>query len=106
VRWDGDDLLLDLWVQPRAARDELIGRQGDAWKVRITAPPVEGKANSHLLRWLADLFDVPRARVILASGSMGRRKQVRVKNPGRIPALLLGTAAEPDGAAPRSPHAP
>jgi uncharacterized protein (TIGR00251 family) len=86
-RWDGDDLLLELRVQPRAARDELIGPLGTALKVRITAPPVEGKANAHLLRWLADLFGVPQAQVTLLSGDGSRGKRVRIRAPQRLPQL-------------------
>ena len=48
-RWESDDLLLSLRVQPRASQDEFVGPHGDHFKVRITAPPVEGKANAHLV---------------------------------------------------------
>jgi hypothetical protein len=87
-RWDGDDLVLALRVQPRASRDELAGPHGERFRVRITAPPVEGKANAHLLRFLADCFDVPPAGVRLERGAAGRDKQVRIHRPGRIPAAL------------------
>ena len=87
-RWDGDDLVLALRVQPRASRDELAGPHGERFRVRITAPPVEGKANAHLLRFLADCFGVPLAGVRLERGAAGRDKQVRIHRPGRIPAAL------------------
>ena len=87
-RRDGEDLVLALRVQPRAARDELAGPHGDRFRVRITAPPVDGKANAHLLRFLAGCFDVPVADVVLERGETGRDKQVRIRRPGRIPPAL------------------
>jgi hypothetical protein len=84
-RREGEDLVLAVRVQPRAARDELAGPHGDRLRVRITAPPVDGKANAHLLRFLAGCFDVPLANVALERGGTGRDKQVRIRRPGRIP---------------------
>ncbi|HEY0722354.1 MAG TPA: DUF167 family protein [Gammaproteobacteria bacterium] len=84
-RWQGEDLLLTLRLQPRASRDEIAGPYGDALKVRITAPPVDGKANAHLLRFLAELFDVAPSAVELLSGETGRDKRVRIQRPRRLP---------------------
>lgn len=84
-RWDGDDLVLDLWVQPGARCSELAGSHGDALKVRVAAPPLEGRANSALIAFLAELFAVPRRQVQLEQGSSGRRKRVRVVAPGHLP---------------------
>lgn len=85
-RWTGAARLeLRVRVQPRASRDELVGPHGDALKVRITAPPVEGQANKHLLRFLAKLFDVPRAQVQLEHGATGRVKRITVYDPRRLP---------------------
>ena len=72
------DALLELWVQPRASRDEVVGLQDGAVKVRITAPPVEGEANDALLRFLAKRLGVPRSAVTVVRGETGRRKAVRV----------------------------
>lgn len=84
-RWQGEDLLLILRVQPRASRDEIVGPHGDALKVRITAPPVDGKANAHLLRFLAKAFQVPAAAVRLVSGESGRDKRVVITHPQSLP---------------------
>jgi len=84
-RWEGDDLLLWLRVQPRASKDQFVEPYGDAYKVRITAPPVEGKANDHLLRFLADAFGVGRAAVTLESGESARSKRFRIRSPVKIP---------------------
>ena len=84
-RWDGEDLLLFVKVQPKASRDELAEPLGDALKIRITAPPVDGKANSHLLRFLAKTFGVAKSAVILESGDSSRTKRIRVKKPRQLP---------------------
>lgn len=84
-RWEGTDLVLSLRVQPRASRDELLAPEGEHLRVRITAPPVEGKANEHLRRFLAGVFAVPRARVELLAGEQSRTKRWRVRAPGRLP---------------------
>jgi len=69
---------LALHVQPGAARSELAGMHGGALKLRVAAPPVDGAANAELIRFLAALLGVSRARVALVSGSSGRRKAVVV----------------------------
>ncbi len=84
-RWDGDDLVLTLKVQPRASRDEFAGPHGERLRVRITAPPVDGRANAHLLRFLAAAFGVPTAGVRLEHGETGRDKVVRIVRPRRFP---------------------
>jgi uncharacterized protein (TIGR00251 family) len=69
---------LQLHIQPRAARTEFAGRFGDALKLRIKSPPVDGSANDELVRFLAERLGIPRARVELVAGHTGRRKTVRV----------------------------
>lgn len=84
-QWQGEDLLLNVRLQPRASRDEIVGPHGDALKIRITAPPVEGQANAHLIRFLADSFGVTRSAVTLLSGDAARSKRLRVHKPLRLP---------------------
>ena len=83
--WEGDDLLLSLRVQPRSKRDEFIAPHGDHFKVRITAPPVEGKANAHLIRFLSKSFGVKRSQVTLEVGQTARNKLVRIQAPAKLP---------------------
>jgi hypothetical protein len=87
-RWEGDDLFLSLKVQPRASADAIGEPAGDHLRVRLTAPPVEGKANAELRRFLAKLFAVPPSRVELISGELSRLKRVRIQKPGRYPDFL------------------
>jgi uncharacterized protein (TIGR00251 family) len=68
-----------LHVQPRASRSGLAGRHGDAIKVRLTAPPVDGAANEALLQFLAVRLQVPRSALSLVSGGSGRSKVVAVE---------------------------
>jgi uncharacterized protein len=87
--WEGEDLVISVRVQPRAHRDALADAQGDELKVRITAPPVDGRANEHLIRFIADCFGVPRARVTLLAGSQSRSKRLQITAPGRLPAGIV-----------------
>lgn len=84
-QWQGEDLILILRVQPRASRDEIVGPHGTALKVRITAPPVEGQANAHLVKFIADAFGVARSNVELLAGDTGRNKRMRIRSPRLLP---------------------
>ncbi|MBO3278293.1 DUF167 domain-containing protein [Pseudomonas schmalbachii] len=87
-RWDGEDLILDCHLQPKASRDEFAGLHGERLKIRLTAPPVEGKANAHLMAFLAKAFGVPKSAVQLISGELNRQKRVRIPRPTRLPEEL------------------
>ena len=65
-------------VQPRAKRTMIAGTVGDAVKFALAAPPVDGKANEALIRFFAELFEVPRSAVEIVSGGTSRNKVVRV----------------------------
>jgi hypothetical protein len=65
-------------VQPRAKKNGITGELGDALKLALTAPPVEGRANEACIEFFANLLDVPRSSVTIASGETSRRKVIRV----------------------------
>ena len=65
-------------VQPRASRTNIAGELDGALKVRLAAPPVDGEANEELIRFLAKLFDVPRAQIVIRSGQTSRNKLVAI----------------------------
>ena len=65
-------------VQPRAKRDAVVGELGDALKVALTAPPVEGRANEACIRFLAEFLKVPRSSITIASGQSTRNKIIRI----------------------------
>lgn len=65
-------------VQPGASRDSLAGKTGDEWKITLTAPPVEGRANRACTEFLARLLGVPRSAVSIVRGETSRRKLVQI----------------------------
>lgn len=65
-------------VVPRASKNEIVGMQGDALRIRLTAPPVEGQANEALIAFLAQRLGVRKSQVEIAAGATSRRKIVRV----------------------------
>ncbi|HEY6642406.1 DUF167 family protein [Povalibacter sp.] len=95
VQRQGDALILHLHVQPGASRDAVVGLHGERLRVRITAPPVDGKANRHLIEWLAALFDVPRSRVTLLRGETGRVKTIRIDSPRTVPPEIAQLTVDP-----------
>ncbi len=77
-RRDGDVLTLTLHVQPGAKRTGVAGLHGDALKIRLAAPPIEGRANEALLKFIAESFGVPLRQVELRQGGQSRHKVVAV----------------------------
>jgi hypothetical protein len=91
-------LELDLSVIPNAKRTEIVGLHDGALRVRLHAPPVDGKANEALLRWLADRLGVGRAAVQLLRGQTSRRKTVQVDLPVAADVEALLERLVPDAA--------
>lgn len=79
-------VVLTLHIQPGARQTGFAGRHGEAMKLRLAAPPVDGKANAALCAFLAGLCGVPRAAVTLVSGETARAKRVRIAG---VPAAAL-----------------
>jgi uncharacterized protein len=67
-----------LKVHPRARKNAITGIVGDALKLALTAPPVEGKANQAVIEFFSDLFQIPRSSVTIASGETSRNKVIRI----------------------------
>ena len=112
---DGDNrVVLRLHVQPGAGRSEVVGRHGDALKVRVAAPPERGRANDACRRLLAEVFDVKESAVVVVSGEASRTKRVALMGaePEAVRAQLeraLGagsarTSPDHHGPAPHSPR--
>jgi len=87
-RWQDDTLWLSCHLQPNASKDEFAGLHGERLKIRITAPPVDGKANAHLIGFLAKAFGVPKQSVTIERGDSGRQKTVSIQSPVTLPAEL------------------
>ena len=80
-KWEGNTLILELCVQPRASRDAIVGVHGDRLKVTITSAPTDGKANKHLIKFLAKYFGVTQKQVQIKRGESSRFKSVVVIEP-------------------------
>lgn len=89
---DGD-VVLSLHIQPGAKKTEVAGPHGEALKIRLAAPPVDGKANDCLIAYLANRLGVPKARVVLEAGISSRSKRVRVMDVAGN--AVLGLLGEP-----------
>jgi hypothetical protein len=66
-------------VHPRAKRSAITGRFGDAWKLDLAAPPVDGKANDECVRFFAELARVPRSRITIMLGATSRTKVIEIE---------------------------
>ena len=95
LRETREGVLLTVRVQPRASRDEIAGLHGDALKIRLKAPPVEGEANAALLRFLSKRLKIPLAAISIRSGASSRRKTVLVEGirPEEVRARLQGSSS-------------
>ncbi|MCQ6492984.1 DUF167 family protein YggU, partial [Vibrio parahaemolyticus] len=83
---DGEDIVLKLYIQQKASRDKIVGLHGEELKIAITAPPVDGKANAPLTKFLATQFKLAKGLVHLEKGELGRHKQIRIESPVQLPA--------------------
>lgn len=86
-------VMLTLHIQPGAKKTEIVGLHGEALKIRLAAPPVDGKANAALIAYLARVCGISRSNVVLVSGESARAKRVRII--GAADATLA--ALVPDG---------
>jgi len=89
-RRNGDVLTLTLHIQPGAKRTEVAGLHGEALKLRLAVPPVEGRANEALLKFIAASFDVSLRQVELKQGAQSRHKVVAITGSKVEPEKLLG----------------
>ena len=88
-RCSDDVITLTLHVQPGARRSEIVGLHGDALKLKLAAPPIEGRANEALLKFISGLFEVPLRQVELRQGAQSRHKVVEVVGSTVDPETLL-----------------
>lgn len=83
-----DGLIIRFYIQPSARRNQVIGLHGDELKITITAPPMDGQANTHLIKFIAKHFRVAKSQVTIVKGELGRHKQIKIINPQQIPAEI------------------
>lgn len=77
-----DGVRLSIRLQPRASRNEIVGEHGDALKIRLTAPPVDGAANRELVAFLAKRLGCGRSRISIERGHSGHLKRLRILDMG------------------------
>lgn len=87
-RRDGADLILQVQVRASAKSDTIAGVINNRLKIRLTAPPIDGRANDRLVAYLADLFNVPQRHVVLERGASSKLKQLRIRSPQKLPENL------------------
>ena len=92
MREEGAAVLLSLHVQPGAKRTGAAGEHGGALRIRLAAPPVDGRANAELVRFLADAFGVPQRQVTIVRGEASRQKSVRIDAPAARPDRVWSAA--------------
>nr|VFJ95148.1 MAG: TIGR00251 family protein [Candidatus Kentron sp. LFY]VFK00678.1 MAG: TIGR00251 family protein [Candidatus Kentron sp. LFY] len=83
-----DTLILEIQVQPRASRNEIVGIQGDRLKLRVTAAPVDGKGNEQVMKFLAREFRVPKSCLTVLAGARSRNKRIGVRAPYTRPVWM------------------
>lgn len=81
---------LRIFLQPKASRDQIVGLHDNELKIAITAPPVDGAANAHLLKYLSKLFKVPKSSIVLEKGELQRHKQIFIPSPKVMPKEVEG----------------
>jgi uncharacterized protein len=78
IRDTPDGATFQVKAQPRAKKNAILGEVGEALKLALTAPPIEGRANHACIAFLAELLNVPRSSVTIATGQNSRNKVIRV----------------------------
>lgn len=84
---------LTVRVIPNASKSEVVGQEGSTWKIRLAAPPVDGKANETLVRFLADLFDLAPSEIDLIKGHASKTKILSIPMNGEDVTEGLRTAS-------------
>lgn len=87
--WTGSELLLKVRLTPRSSSDKVLGLMADRLKISITAPPVDGKANAHLVKFLAKQFGVSKSEVTIVSGQTTHDKILSINSPEILPTVFL-----------------
>ena len=75
---------LHLFIQPKSSKNEIVGIHDGKLKIKITAPPVDGKANAALVEFLSDIFEIPKRQIEITKGDTGRNKTVILMGVSRI----------------------
>jgi len=80
IRETSEGIVIRIFLQPRASKDDIVGLHGDRLKIKVAAPPVEGEANKRCVQFLAKRLSVPRSALQILSGHNSRNKQILLKS--------------------------
>ncbi len=81
------DTIVKIYLQPKSSKNEIVGPYRDGIKVKVTAPPMEGKANEALIRFLAKALGIPQSQIEILKGHHSREKTLRIS--GNVDQELL-----------------
>jgi len=93
--WDGNTLVLNILGTPSAKKDAIGKVKGTQLKVSVTAAPVAGRATDHMVRFLANEFDVSVSDIEVVFGRMNINKQLRIKSPQKLPLVISKNLDQP-----------
>jgi len=79
-----EDIILKVYLQPKSSKNKIIGPYRDGIKVKVTAPPVEGKANEALIRFLAKELEISLSQIEILKGRHSREKTLRISHPNPL----------------------
>jgi uncharacterized protein len=77
-----DEVTLKIYLQPKSSKNEIVGPFRDGIKVKVTAPPIEGKANDELIRFLAKKWSIPASHIQIVRGHHSREKTIKISTEG------------------------
>lgn len=86
--WDAGDLYLNCRIQSKSNEDKVVGTVGNYLKIRLTAAPIDGKANKHLVKYLSKQFKVKQSAITIVSGHSSRQKRLRIEKPNTLPETI------------------
>jgi len=95
--WDGDTLVLNILGTPGAKKDAIGKAKGIQLRVSVTEAPVAGRATDHMVRFLAKEFDVPTTDITVVFGRYNVNKQLRIKEPRKMPAVVAKSLSAKPG---------
>lgn len=90
-RWENQDLILSVCVQPRASPSKIVGIHDDQLKIRVGGAPVDGKANTEVCQLLAKYFGVAKSNVVLLHGQTSHHKRFCIRSPKKLPDFITPT---------------
>jgi uncharacterized protein len=96
LRETPEGTFLEIHLQPRASRNEIVGAREGSLRVRLTAPPVEGEANKECIRYFSKILNVPKSNIEMVQGFKSRHKTLLIRGVG---AAAVHRLLEPHGAA-------